>query len=508
MAPWKIFLTWRAHAQKKAILKSRLGCGYWSILYFEYKSLHKTGKDKASEFFSFLTFLFALIYFLKHFTMDQANNFFNLKFKPVPLLKPPVDNQHIEKHSIFFLDTASHPNYQRVEKEDAKKKNGKYSLYEDDIEYLMFNSNCHHDFENRCFKKFTPEMIVEIRNEWCHDQGELISEQALYKRLSDYLALNETNSFDKKPPNSHFIINGYYTLILPQRPNVYLCVKAFCKIIGISIFKLENAARISKGEKILFDFVVSKTHSKDPSKALLVESFLSHIDEKWTVSKEIEIKNETYDYKLIFGFYSTANLYDWFCMNNTSIHVSYDWFMKVWEKKFPRLKCMRDRACPTCNFYLAQMKKYASSNMLLFNEAKLSYQDHNRDQKNIRDYVEKQIQEAKLQYIYPNALVIIMDHFGTHYIPVYKQSLSEFKSLDGHGVLGVSFSGVCNPVKDTNDYVIYNEPLNENSNVNCFHLDKYLSKWIKNHTTKKLVIASDTCAKIRYILFYTYFFPF
>lgn len=93
---------------------------------------------------------------------------------------------------------------------------------------------------------------------------------------------------------------------------------------------------------------------------------------------------------------------------------------------------------------------------------------------------------------------VFLDHFGVHYIPCYKQSLNEFKSLDGHGVLGVYFSGIHNATNKSNDYLIYNEPWSEDSNVNCYHLDRFLSSWLKDHPNcSELILVSDTCAKIR-----------
>lgn len=273
----------------------------------------------------------------------------------------------------------------------------------------------------------------------------------------------------------------------------------FCLIINISVYKLENAARICKGEKPI-DTPHLDEHSKDPQSRILVEVFLQHIHDKWSIPKEENIGDDKYVFRLIFGFYDRENLFDWFSLHNDGKPVSYDWFRKVWDKKFPNLKCMKDRACPTCNFYLGKMKENECSNHKLFNDMKLCFEDHIKDAKEIREYVETQIQSAKLRITEQRSLVMIMDHFGTHFIPASKQSLSEFKSLEGHGVLGVSFSGVCNPVNGTNNYIIYNEPFSENSNINCFHFDKYFSSWIKNHAINELIIVSDTCAKIRYFI--------
>jgi hypothetical protein len=91
-----------------------------------------------------------------------------------------------------------------------------------------------------------------------------------------------------------------------------------------------------------------------------------------------------------------------------------------------------------------------------------------------------------------------MDHFGVHYIPAEKQGLAEFKSLDGHGVLGVYMSGMHNATNKTTDYLIYNEPFAEDSNVNCFHLDRFIHVWTKSYSNCcSFTLASDTSSKIR-----------
>ena len=95
-----------------------------------------------------------------------------------------------------------------------------------------------------------------------------------------------------------------------------------------------------------------------------------------------------------------------------------------------------------------------------------------------------------------------MDHFGTHYIPATKQSLSEFKSMDAHGILGVYMSGMHDATSKTTDYLIYNEPFSEDSNVNCYHLDRILCFLKKDHPNcVEFNLASDTSAKIRSNLF-------
>lgn len=377
------------------------------------------------------------------------------------------------------------------------KKKAKYSL--DDIDDLLVSS-CDHKESERCLSNFSRNDIILIRKEWCYEHNNPVSEEAMYKRLSNYLAIHEVKGVTRKPNNAHLIINGIYTLSFTQRPDYYLCLRGFCKIIGISVYKLENAARICKGEKNIIEDHCNVVYSKDPSKKLLIEDFLTNINENWTTKKEHLIGDDKCNYDLIFGFYSPRNLFDWFSMMNEShMFVSFDWFRKVWSLKFPKLICMKDRACPTCNYYLERMKESIRNDFKLYSEAKLSYEDHIKDQKDIREDIEKRILEAKLNLTSQHTLIIIMDHFGTHYIPALKQSLNEFKSLEGHGVLGVYFSGVHNPVEDTNDYLIYNEPYCENSNINCYHMDKYLSSWIKTHTTNKLIIVSDTCAKIRYL---------
>ena len=435
--------------------------------------------------------------------MIENSSLANSKYMPIPIITQPVQHKSTDKettqhsnYSHFFPNSNSHPNYKKRKHPDANK----IEKYSSDFDPEIVYSNCDCGLR-QCVRDLTPNEITNIRKDWCHQEEgkEAVSEDAMYKRLSNYLAGHEVIKIDsKKPKNSHYIINGYYILTL--KPDVFLCVRGFCHVLGISVYKLECAARILKGEKIIQP-LLPKSDSKDPSKRLLVESFLDHINANWTRPKEDIIIDEKVEYKLIFGFYDPSNLYDWFCMHNSSQHVTKDYFIKVWKEKFPKLLCMKDRACITCNFYLGKMKEFESNNTILYANSKQCYDDHIHDQKNIREYIDNQIQTAKLRITQTHhPLIIIMDHFGTHFIPAQKQSLSEFKSLDGHGVLGVSFSGVCNPLDGTNDYIIYNEPFNENSNKNCYHLDLYFSSWTKTNTIDKLIVVSDTCAKIRYLI--------
>jgi hypothetical protein len=106
-----------------------------------------------------------------------------------------------------------------------------------------------------------------------------------------------------------------------------------------------------------------------------------------------------------------------------------------------------------------------------------------------------------------------MDHFGIHHVPCEKQSLAEFKCLQGiqlmhgfphvvgHGVLKVYFSGTHTSTNDSNSYLIYNEPNTESSNINCFHFDKILSNWLRLRSCKRATIACDTTSKLRCNLF-------
>lgn len=132
-----------------------------------------------------------------------------------------------------------------------------------------------------------------------------------------------------------------------------------------------------------------------------------------------------------------------------------------------------------------------------YSNAKQIYDDHMDDAMDIRNFIEGEIQRSKLRLTQSDTLIIVMDHFGIHYIPAYKQSLAEFKCMDGHGVLGVSFSGITDPVRDRHEYVLYCEPYSEDSNINCFHLDSYLCNYLARHRVQKIILASDTSAKLR-----------
>jgi hypothetical protein len=180
----------------------------------------------------------------------------------------------------------------------------------------------------------------------------------------------------------------------------------------------------------------------------------------------------------------------------------------VWKEKFPDLVCSRDRPCVTCNTFQDAMKKNFSVNPVAYNNARSQHDSHIADAMDIRSWIDLAIAGARLKLTESKTLILVLDHMGIHYIPAFKQSLDEFKSLDGHGVLAVSFSGITNPVREEHDYLIYAEPYGEDSNINCFHFDRFLCAYLKSHTVEKVIIASDTSAKVRYDLVSTIFFFF
>lgn len=67
----------------------------------------------------------------------------------------------------------------------------------------------------------------------------------------------------------------------------------------------------------------------------------------------------------------------------------------------------------------------------------------------------------------------------------------------GHGVCKVYFSGAHIASNKKNDYMIYHEPNTEDSNINCFHVDRVLSQWLSQRDCDKFTIASDSSSKIR-----------
>jgi hypothetical protein len=132
--------------------------------------------------------------------------------------------------------------------------------------------------------------------------------------------------------------------------------------------------------------------------------------------------------------------------------------------------------------------------------------------KGIRDFITNEAALCHSHFTSTSNLMFYLDHFGIHHIPCTKMSLAEFKSLKGmsfrfscfnllflgHGVCKVFFSGAHIASDGSNQYLVYHEPNREDSNVNCFHFDVVLSRWMNSHrTAQKFMLATDGASKIR-----------
>jgi hypothetical protein len=289
--------------------------------------------------------------------------------------------------------------------------------------------------------------------------------------------------------------NGYYQFQLRGR---FLCPKAFCLVLNISTYKLRRATQILKGEAIAPLLESKPTHQAAP-KSALITTVLQCLKDTWSIEKELKQGEHVLKCNIIQGFYDEKAVFEWFILVTSRTDITFDWFKKVWKRTFPALVTAKDRPCMICNSLFKVMLQSQFRDPKKYAEAKAKHDEHMANAQDIRNYIENEINCAKLRLSTTSSLVIVMDHFGVHYIPCFKQSLDEFRSLEGHGVLGVYFSGVHNAVQSTNDYLIYNEPLTENSNVNCYHFDRYLAAYLENRELTKIVIVSDTCAKIRFV---------
>lgn len=153
---------------------------------------------------------------------------------------------------------------------------------------------------------------------------------------------------------------------------------------------------------------------------------------------ECEKDGTKIEYRSLLGFHDRRALFDFYMsMQGDSYDLTYDWFVKVWQMHYPSLRTSSERPCTSCIYY--------------------------------------------------------------------DQRIHEFNQLGDHASAVMEskrkFSGTHTSSNNSNNYLIYNEPNTETSNVNCFHFDKILSNWLRLRTCKKATIASDTASKLRCNLF-------
>lgn len=158
-----------------------------------------------------------------------------------------------------------------------------------------------------------------------------------------------------------------------------------------------------KGEAPLIDRSdISSPSLTSPKKDEIIV-FLEYVGKNWSREIEIDIPESITEKtqvkrKLIMGFYTPHDLFNYFEMLFDEISMSYSWFRRIWLTKFSYLICSKDRACPTCNFYLQKMKESEGKNNNIFKNAKTILNQHQSDFKDIRDSIETCIADSRVSF--------------------------------------------------------------------------------------------------------------
>lgn len=301
-----------------------------------------------------------------------------------------------------------------------------------------------------------------------------------------------------------------FKLVFPEHSEVSLCPTAFHSIIGISGYKLYQAAVfVNNGKEVMDDLpeYLSQQKIVHAPKRVQIQAFLQHVYDNLSTSVDPSNPNEkrryalgtSIDDKLFFffhaeslGYLKRSALFDDFEMCNDNDPTCYTWFVSTWLKYYPLLICWHDRGCSDCDALMLRLNLAKKSHDIASARSVVEdYDTHRRLCNAIHQEIELKLAQSSL--FNSNSEILWSDHWGIHYFVAEKRSLAEFKLISSSGVLGVNFSALWNGTEKTGQYILYTEPFGEDSNIICNHLWDYIIDIAeRKHHVKVLVIASDS----------------
>lgn len=267
----------------------------------------------------------------------------NVSISSSDINKISVDNHLIEVKAHHF-----------VRHDSEAKKPPKHSLDDSVILGSVLCQQC--DCKSPCYLNYSVKDIVEIRKEFDYDaNNEEKTENEISVTLLHYL---ECHSFPAKCDGSHMVGKKHYRFVFSCHPGVYLCPRAFCKIIGVCEKKLRSCACFGAEYGTSLPYPLPDNDEKYAPKTDQIRSFLSHVKQHLTHEVECERNDGTlFKYDSLIGFHERIDLFN-FYKSMISNHSCYTWFNYIWREKFPNLHASTDRPCVSCNDFLEKIKEY------------------------------------------------------------------------------------------------------------------------------------------------------
>jgi hypothetical protein len=231
----------------------------------------------------------------------------------------------------------------------------------------------------------------------------------------------------KSDYGAHKIGDCYYRLSFDVHPAKYLCLRAFTRIVGVSITKLYQACHFggTANDGVLPEKLPTSKTNYSP-KCDCVKAFLDYFSKFKTITVDDDNCKDSPKRLLAVGCYEPSDVYEEFQLINDVSPVSYTYFKKIWDFYKPHLTTFHDRACAECDFLTFKIKNAQLANDLTaVNTLRTQLEIHVKLDKIPHEMAGKIVAKSKLKNFEKGSLVLFADHWGKEEIH------SCFKSLIG-----------------------------------------------------------------------------